>query len=131
MIKLDRLKSQLHTSGLQHKDLPLFQIISSLIDALRQFVIEVTGTPTESGSGGGIGLLASKTYITETDESSDLPNSRQLLAGSNISFDDTVSNQRTINVTSVAQEWSVATNGNLVYPELIFVGGDVIMLHTP
>lgn len=129
MTKLDRLKSQLHTSGLQHKDLPLFQIISSLIDALRQFVIEVTGTASESGSGGGgsLGSLLTKTYLTSDDETATLPNSIQLLAGNNISFDDTVSNQRTLS----SPEWSVLTNGHLVYPEVIFAGGDVIMTHTP
>lgn len=47
MIKLDRLKSQLMTSGLQQKDQPLFQVISSLIDALRQLEGQLTGQITE------------------------------------------------------------------------------------
>lgn len=127
MIKLDRLKAQLMTSGLQQKDNALFQVISELIDALRQFVIEVIGTATQNGGGGAIGNLSDKTYLTDIDESSDLPNSRQLLAGSFIEFDDTTLNQRTIN----GSEWSVLTNGHHVFPELIFVDGDVVMTHTP
>ena len=33
------------------------------------------------------------TYLTENDETADLPNSRQLLAGTNITFDDTVAGE--------------------------------------
>ena len=129
MIKLDRLKSQLMTSGLQQKDNSLFQVINQLIDALRQFEISITGiTATSSSSGGG---LINSSYLTDSDESSSLPNSRQLLAGTNIVFDDTVPNQRTINASGLGSEWSVLTNGDLLYPELIFAGGDVIMLHVP
>lgn len=131
MIKLDGLKSQLQTSGLQHKDLPLFQVIIGLIDALRTLAIQLTGLPSAPVAGGSIGSLLTRTYLTTDDETATLPNSVQLLAGSNINFDDTIPNQRTISATSMGSEWSVLTNGDLVYPELIFAGGDVIMLHTP
>ena len=41
------------------------------------------------------------TYLTAGNESADLPNSRELLAGVGISFDDSVANQRTIDSTSL------------------------------
>lgn len=50
---------------------------------------------TLNASGGGAD--PNLTYLTEADESGDLPNSRALLAGTNITFDDSVPNERTIN----------------------------------
>lgn len=38
------------------------------------------------------------TYLTAGNESATLPNSRRLLAGTNVTFDDSVANQRTVNV---------------------------------
>ena len=96
MIKLDRLKAQLHTSGLQQKDNSLFQVISQLIDAVRQFEISIIGViPSSSSSGGG---LVNSSYLTNLDESSSLPNSKQLIAGERITFDDSALNQRTLDV---------------------------------
>ncbi len=52
---------------------------------------QITGAPTVGPD------LSALTFMTEDDETADAPNSRQLLPGSNISFDDTVPGQRTIN----------------------------------
>jgi hypothetical protein len=41
-----------------------------------------------------------ETFLTAADESGTLVNSRQLLAGTNVTFDDAVANQRTVNVAS-------------------------------
>lgn len=128
---LDRLKANLLTSGLQNKDSALYQVINQLIDATKQVqtlvninIAAVSAAIPPSG--------AAYSYLTENDDSANLPNARQLLAGINITFDDTVAGQRTIVGASVTgAEWSVLTNGDLVYPEVIFAGGDVIMLHTP
>ena len=43
---------------------------------------------------------ADATYVTVDDESADLPNSRQLLAGTNITFDDTTPGERTVNAST-------------------------------
>lgn len=67
-------------------------------------------------------------FLTINLETNDFPNSRQLLAGTGIAFDDTVAGKRTINGTAVASQWEVLTNGDAVNPELIYAGGDVIML---
>lgn len=77
-------------------------------------------------------FIINATFLTATDESADFPSSRQLLAGSGIAFDDTVPNERTISSSGGSgAEWSVLTNGELINPELIFAGGDVIMTHIP
>lgn len=46
-----------------------------------------------------VGAPIDATYLTWTDESARLPNSRNLVAGSGIAFDDTVPNVRTISST--------------------------------
>lgn len=46
-----------------------------------------------------VGAPVDATYLTWTDESSRLPNSRNLVAGDNIFFDDTVPNVRTVSST--------------------------------
>jgi len=64
--QLDRLKSQLLTSGLQQKNQPLFQVINQLIDAVRQGVNELnTNITAVSGSGGG-GSTSFTTITTGT-----------------------------------------------------------------
>lgn len=173
--QLDKLKGILNNSGIQLTNAQLYQVINSLIDYLRNTAKEVTAISSGSGSGGGgifnqpylthqpvIGTLPQSrqllpgtnvnfddsvfgertvdvdllfielaTFLTVTDESASFPNSRQVLAGTNITFDDTVPNQRTINSTaSGGSAWSVLTNGDEINPELIFSGGDVIMVET-
>lgn len=43
--------------------------------------------------------VSAATVLTEDDETATFPNSRQLLAGTNITFDDTVTGERTISAT--------------------------------
>lgn len=83
---IDRLKAQLLTSGLSQQNQALFQVINLLIDATRQALFnsqQITG----GGSGGG-GLLGG-TFLTSADETGSLPQSRQVLPGSGIQFQDT------------------------------------------
>jgi hypothetical protein len=46
----------------------------------------------------GLFAPSDATYLTETNEIVDLPNSRRVLAGTNVTFDDTVAGARTVNV---------------------------------
>lgn len=46
-----------------------------------------------------ITALAALSYLTDADETGDLPNSRRLLAGTNITFDDTTPGERTVNAS--------------------------------
>jgi hypothetical protein len=172
--RLDKLLSVLLTSGLQQKDQPLFQVISQLIAAVRDSNNAVVASVGPSGGGpisdldfvtytnelaqlpnsrqllGGtnvtldtavfgtividvlLDFITDATFLTATDESANFPNSRELLPGTGITFDDTVPNERTINSSGGSGgDWSVLTNGDVLNPELIFAGGDVIMTHTP
>lgn len=52
---LDRLKSQLLTSGLQERNNALFQVINQLIDYLRQGIDSVQSQINAAGSGSGGG----------------------------------------------------------------------------
>jgi hypothetical protein len=54
-----------------------------------------TGAAWEAYSGAG--LIDQLDILTHSDESASLPNSRRLLAGTNVTFDDSVANERTIN----------------------------------
>lgn len=58
-----------------------------------------TGVIWESYSGTGSAATNDLDYLTHSDESVALPNSRRLLAGTNVTFDDSVPNERTINTT--------------------------------
>lgn len=122
---LDRLRAQLLASGIQQSNNALFQVIEQLIKELRK----TTNTAVAASSSGSI--ASSLTLLTSTNQAASLPNSRQLIAGANITFDDTVVNERTISTASGAVEWSVLTDGDLIEPELIYAGGEVIMTHVP
>lgn len=127
--RLGKLRSTLLTSGLQKDNQPLFQVINQLIQAIIDSAVDVVGI-----TGGGSGSIPSSslTYLTVGNELASLPQSSQLVAGSNLSFDTSVFGQLRIDAAaSFDREWSVLTNGDPVTPELIFAGGDVIMVHTP
>lgn len=131
--QLDKLKGILLNSGIQKENAQLYQVIVTLIDYLRRSSQEIAAV---ASSGGGtstsLATIMNADFLTSSDESADFPNSRELLAGVGIAFDDTVANARTINATAPGfVEWSVLTNGNVINPELIFAGGDVVMTHTP
>jgi hypothetical protein len=93
---LNYLKSTLLKSGLQNKNNALYQVVDQLIDVVRQFQ-SITVNDISS-----LSPLPDLTYLTDTNESASLPNSRQLLAGANIAFDDSVANQKTVKTADVA-----------------------------
>lgn len=169
--RLGKLQSILLQSDLQRTNQPLYQVINQLIQAI---IDSNVGLLDVTGGGGGGGGLSNQPYLTHQnaqvalpqsrqllagdnvnfddsvlfertvdvpldqefltgqDETATLPNSRNLLAGTGITFDDTVPNERTINSASGGfVEWSVLSNGDVDNPELIFAGGEVIMLHMP
>lgn len=129
MIDLDRLLAVLITSGIQQTNNALYQVIAELIKSNKDLRTRFAALILEASTN-----LSNGSFITDDDESIPFPNSRQLLAGTNITFDDSVANARTINASGGSiggSEWSVLTNGDSLFPELIFVAGDVVMLHTP
>lgn len=91
---LDRLKAQLLSSGIQQENFALFQVINQLIQFLRD---QVTQTNVAiGGSGGGSPGLSGVTYLTKTNETATLPNSRMELAGAGIEFNDSPGYRRII-----------------------------------
>jgi hypothetical protein len=130
--QIDKLKSPLATSSLSQTNQPLFQVITQLIDVLRGAIGNIESVIGDSGGGGG--GLADQHYITWVNDLAQLPLSRVAVAGTDIELDLSVAGQVTINFTGTSgggSEWSVLTNGDPINPELIFAGGDVIMVHTP
>lgn len=67
------------------------------------------GALTIAASGGGGGAPTTATYLTATNETGTLANSRQLLAGTNVTFDDATPGQRTVNATGGA--WAPLATG--------------------
>lgn len=127
---LDRLRAQLLASGIQRTNNALFQVIDRIITELRN--TSNTATTAQTTSGGVSSTLSALTLITDTDQSASLPNSRRLIAGDNVSFDNSVANQKTIDVTIPPERvWSVLSDGDLIEPELIYASGEVIMTHVP
>lgn len=131
--RLVKLQSILLVSGLQQTNQPLYQVINQLIQAVTDSLTSVL-TVAEDASGGSGTVTGDQTFITVGDELATLPNSNQLVAGDNVSFDTSVIGQLRIDVAVPSgdhPEWDVLTNGDPVTPELIFAGGDVIMTHMP
>lgn len=89
-----RLYQHLLNTGLQSKDNPLYQLLRELITAISQ--LNSSSVQPVTGTGGP--NLSNKNFLTHTDESSSLPNSRDLLPGDAIGFDDLTPNERTVNV---------------------------------
>lgn len=82
--KLDRLESQLLKTGLAKDNPSLFQVIDTIIKAIKQFEGNVT-TQITTITGGTTSSLVDKTFIVDTTEPT-LINSKRLVAGTNISF---------------------------------------------
>lgn len=117
MINIDRLVTWLNQANIAGTNNPLYQTIYYLIRAIK----ELQNETSEAISGIPIPVtgLEDLDFLTHSDESAILPNSRQLIAGTNVSFDDTVVNQRTVNVTispGSVDDFVVASDGNPAGP---------------
>lgn len=77
------------------------------------------GTNWQSYSGAGGAAPDTETYLTVADETGVLPNSRQLLAGTNITFDDSTPGERTVNASGggggvILEEEITLTNAQIL-----------------
>jgi len=128
---LDRLKANLLTSGLQNKDSALYQVINQLIDATKQLQANIITQIITISSGSGFNGIQS--FLTINAEGG-LPNSRKLVAGSNITFDLTVPGQLIINSAgSGVIDHVVLSDGALPIPEPVDdgFGNFVYVEYTP
>lgn len=138
---LDRLKSKLNNSTIRQSDLPLYEVISTLIAFLKQSQTATNETINSSITIGiaaleaQINALKTLDYLTHSNESSSLANSRELKAGTNITFDDTVANERTINASGggISADYVVVSDGSTVTPVPIHdgAGNFIYVPYTP
>lgn len=117
---------------------PLYQVVAQIIDRLTQFQKITTGRieQVNDKTEGGNQDFANKsaTYHTKNDETSSLPNSVQLLPGTNIVFDDSILNRRVINATgsSVDDHYDCPlSDGNTIEADLIYANGECIIVQVP
>jgi len=124
------LVTSLGNSGTQKSNYSLYQTILFLIQntaRARDLLVDDVATLDEQLNG----ILAAS-FLTINNETNDFPNSRQLLAGLGITFDDTTPGQRTINATSgITYYDSPLTDGNENETELVFGNGDPIICQIP
>lgn len=132
LFDLDRLLSILNQSGIQNTNNPLYQVIAQLLKAVRAF--QDTILTTTGGTSGDVTALKGRTYWTQLDESSVLPASRMVVAGTGISLDYSVANQVTVSTSgSPLGEgyWAPLTDGDLDETDLIFADGECVMVFVP
>lgn len=105
----EELRAIISTSKTTIGDKPLNQVLTGLLDKLKRFQkltldeIAAINLILEAQDLNIINinnLLQLATFLTAADESLNFPASRQLLAGTGITFDDTVANRRTVNASS-------------------------------
>lgn len=117
ILRLNKLLTVLNTSGLQQSNPPLYQVIKQLIQALLDSNLGVVEIINGGSGGGGI---VNEPYLTHQNALVDLPQSRQLLAGDNVNFDDSVFGERTVDVLlaqtflTVANETATLANSRRV-----------------
>lgn len=126
--QLDSLKTLLQSTQLSSSNPRLFQFLNQLLDFLRGIEARLNARITAASS-----VATNATFLTATSEIATLPNSRELVAGTDITFDDTVSGIRTVNASggSGTLQFTLLTNGDLIETELVFAGGDVIWVPVP
>lgn len=119
-------------------DNALYQTVQILIERLTQFqivtledVADINNSVNEVISVVNITADKNRTYLTTADETLKLPQSVQLLAGTGITFDDTVPNKRTISTIMGSYYDAPLTDGNVDETDLIFALGECIIVQVP
>lgn len=121
----------LSNSRVQQSNNALYQTIFLLIQQVTQskdsFII------TNNNLQQGLTQLLGVSYLTVDDETALLINSRQLLAGLGITFDDTVPGKRTIASSGGAGSgyWTPLTDGDPDETDLIYANGEAIAVNVP
>lgn len=125
-----------------HTDEALYQTFQILIERLMQFqgltlqdIADINDSINNVLSIVNIVADKNRTYVTVDDETLNLPNSYQILAGTNITFDTSVPNQLTISASGSgpagAYYDSPLSDGDEIEAHLIFGDGDPIICQVP
>lgn len=121
-------------------DHALYQTIQIMIERLTQFqqvtleqIADINNSINESEAILNIAADKTATYLTTADETLKLPNSVQLLAGTGITFDDSVPNERTISSSGGSSDHydSPLSDGDLTAADLIFADGECVIVQVP
>jgi len=117
-LNIDRLQSSLLKSKVQQSNNPLWFVISEIIKALQEVIARINGGGTTGGgSGTTINNIFNRTVFIPSEPGEDGEDGMIII--------------RQNGGNNIFVEWSVLTNGDPDFPELVFAGGDVIMTHTP
>lgn len=111
---------------------PAYQAVRILIDRLTQD--QKIDKDELKDIDDTLAQILAATFLTADDESVIFHNSRQLLAGTNVTFDDTIDNQRTINVGggSLGTHYDAPlSDGDTSAADLIFANGECIIVQVP
>lgn len=141
-VDVDRLQSILNQTDTPAKNNPLYQFLNTLIANISKIQsglqTQITDVKTLVPGGGttpitppGTFAPADADFITWSDETADLPNSRNLIAGTGITFDDSVANERTIISNEAFHYDAPLSDGDLVEADLIFAAGECIIVQVP
>jgi hypothetical protein len=123
----------LASSKTQQSNNALYETIFLLIRSTEQARDALVVNDNDSGN--TLSQLLGVTYLTVDDETALLINSRRLLAGTNVTFNDAIAGQRTINVSASAIAgkgyWTPLTDGDPDETDLIFANGEAIAVFVP
>lgn len=127
----ERLFAKLNNTKLQTSNPPTWELLKELIRLLVQFAKAVTGTVNANSE--AIEGFTSRTFLTTANEAAYFPFSRQLVAGTGITFDDSISNQRVISsITSAGSYYDAPlTDGDVDEAHLIFANGECVIVQVP
>jgi len=125
------LVTSLNQSNLQKTNYAAYQTILFLIKNVLRFANLTQADIDQINE--DLSTIFAATFLTVNDETDDFVNSRQLLAGTGITFDDTIAGERTINSSGGTGNYydSPLSDGDLVQAELIFGNGDPIICQVP
>lgn len=137
------LQTTLANAQISVKQNALYQTINQLIERLKKFQgLTVEGIEEVNNSVNETNVTVNEfitntedaSFLTVDDEILNFPSSIRLLAGTNITFDDSVAGARTINASGSAAPsgyWTLLSDGDTVEAELIFANGEAIALFVP
>lgn len=133
--QFSRLLTKLQATGIQNSNPPLYEVIEQLIKSLiqeQEVNIGATGsfTSTINDLTSSLSNVKQSNFLTHTDEVSDLPNSRELLAGNNVVFDDSLVGARTIDVEKEETYITVDDESAILPNSRRLIAGDNITFDT-
>jgi len=113
-----------------------YQTLQILIERLTQFqFLTLADVDNKQSADDAAKKFATKfaSYITKNDDTAQLPNSIQLLAGSGITLDYSIPNKLTISSTGGGGSYYDAplTDGNPDETDLIFANGECVIVQVP